>query len=291
MKKHNKLQFFKTKNFYIVLSVAVIAVAAVTIVGVKMVPRNPKKQNLADLNPTEIAQENVEEIENDATNSLDVALDQENLDQSAEAKQYTNDEMLEFDVGSFVDEEQEQVADATNQEEVTEKTTETKTVDEVQEPEEAVSVMQPSANNTKLSFNQDSTIEWPVKGNVIRAFNMNQLVHYVTLNEWKTSPAIIISSEVGTDVIAGVSGVVTKIDKIAETGTTVTMDIGDGYQIVYGQLDQVTCDVGQTVNAGTVFAKVANPTKYYSIEGSNLYLQMLSNDAPVNPMLFLSGEE
>lgn len=288
MKKHNKLQFLKSKSFYVVLSVAVIAIAAVTVVGLKVAPKKSENENLADLNSTKIAKnidENVEENTADTTNTVDVALEQENANENQEAKDYTNDEMLEFDVGSFAD---EQVAEATDQADGQGTTEQTEVATE---QEESVSVMQPSASFTQLSFNQDSSISWPVKGDVIRSFSMDKLVHYVTLNEWKTSSSIIISSEQGTEVVAAASGIVNKIETTPETGTTVTMDIGDGYQIVYGQLDSVTCEVGEAIKEGTVFAKVANPTKYYSIEGANLYLQMLDNGTPVNPMKYLAGEE
>lgn len=288
MKKHNKLQFLKSKSFYVVLSVAVIAIAAVTVVGLKVAPKKSENENLADLNSTKIAKniaENVEENTADTTNTVDVALGQENSNENQEVKDYTNDEMLEFDVGSFVD---EQVAEATDQADGQETTEQTEVATE---QEESVSVMQPSASFTQLSFNKDSSISWPVKGDVIRSFSMDKLVHYVTLNEWKTSSSIIISSEQGIEVVAAASGIVNKIENTPETGTTITMDIGDGYQIVYGQLDSVSCEVGEAIKEGTVFAKVASPTKYYSIEGANLYLQMLDNGTPVNPMKYLTGEE
>jgi len=32
---------------------------------------------------------------------------------------------------------------------------------------------------------------------------------------------------------------------------------------------------------------VGEPTKYYTLEGSNLYFQLLKDDDPVNPMDFL----
>lgn len=34
---------------------------------------------------------------------------------------------------------------------------------------------------------------------------------------------------------------------------------------------------------GEVIAFIAAPTKYYSVEGSNLYLKLTLNGAPVNP--------
>lgn len=40
------------------------------------------------------------------------------------------------------------------------------------------------------------------------------------------------------------------------------------------------------VNAGEVIAKVAEPTSYYTLEGTNLYFQM-EKDKSVDPLKYL----
>lgn len=305
MKTHNKLQFLKSKSFYVVLSVAVIAIAAVTFVGLKMSPDKSNNQNLVDLNtPIDVAENDETNIGEDlnAANTIDAASgENNNTKDEYVVGDYTNDELLEFDVGSFVPEETTQVAEDETKEttEVAQEDVpvvegtkeETEQVAEEEVPEESVSVMQPNITVDSLSFHQESVITWPVKGNVILPFSVDNLVHYATLGEWKTNPAIVISSEAGTEVVSATRGIVSGIVDDAETGTTVTMSVGNGYEIVYGQLAEVTCDIGEVIEEGTVIGKVAAPTKYYSVEGSNLYLQILCEGTPVNPMLFLSGEE
>ena len=211
------------------------------------------------------------------------------------AGDYTNDELLEFDVGSYTPEKSTEVADGT-----TNAPDETVAVEGqnqeaesqvAEEPEQTVSVMQPNVTADSLKFTQESVITWPVKGNVIMPFSIDNLVHYATLGEWKINPAIVISGEEGTDVVAAVKGVVSSIEFDEETGTTVTMNIGSGYEIVYGQLAEVTCEIGDVVDEGTVIGKIATPTKYYSVEGSNLYFKLLHEGTPVNPMLFLAEEQ
>lgn len=299
MKKHN-LTFFKSKSFYVVLFVAVIAIAAVTVVGLNMGPKDGKNQNLVDLNtPVDVAENeetNIGEDSNGATNSTDVATnDTDNTKEDLLAGDYTNDELLEFDVGSYTPEKTTEVADGT-----TNAPDETAAVEGQNQPEEAqkteetdqtVSVMQPKVTADSLKFTQESVIEWPVKGNVIMPFSVDNLIHYATLGEWKVNPAIVISSQEGSDVVAATKGVVSSIEYDEETGTTVTMNIGSGYEIVYGQLTEVTCETGDVVDEGTVIGKIATPTKYYSVEGSNLYFKLLHEGTPVNPMLFLAGEE
>jgi len=298
MKTHNNLQFFKSKSFYVVLAIAVVAIAAVTVVGLRLSP-DKKKENLADLNtPINVAQEDGSKVEadlNDAANKE--AASNETNDKLVEG-QYTNDDLLQYDVESFSPENKEETVDQNqggNHTQIVENeknTTDTeKTAEENKPEEETVEAMQPSASADSLSFNQDSVMAWPVKGNVILPFSMENLVHYATLGEWKTNPAIIISSETGTEVKASVKGIVSNIDYNEETGTRVTMNIGNGYEVIYGQLSEVACEKGDIIEQGTVIGKVADPTKYYSVEGSNLYLEVLCDGKPVNPMLYLAGEE
>ena len=44
-------------------------------------------------------------------------------------------------------------------------------------------------------------------------------------------------------MIAGTTGIVKSIDNMAETGTTVNIDIGNGYELLYGQLKDVPLKV------------------------------------------------
>ena len=62
-----------------------------------------------------------------------------------------------------------------------------------------------------------------------------------------------------------------------------TLDLGNGYQATYGQLKDIQVAEGNYVNRGDVLAKVSAPTKYFSVEGSNLYFQLTKDGEPVNP--------
>ena len=52
------------------------------------------------------------------------------------------------------------------------------------------------------------------------------------------------------------------------------MDLGDGYLLTYAQLTDITVEEGDYVSMGDVLGSVATPTKYYTLEGSNLYVSM-----------------
>ncbi len=103
---------------------------------------------------------------------------------------------------------------------------------------------------------------------------MDQTVYFPTLDQYKLSPAIAVQAVEGAPVTAAADGTVYSIEEDAQTGTTLTMELGSGYQAVYGQLKDLCVEEGDTVTEGTVIGYVSAPTKYYSKEGNNLYFAM-----------------
>lgn len=136
-------------------------------------------------------------------------------------------------------------------------------------------------------FDNESQLLWPVSGAVILGYSMDKTVYFSTLDQYKYNPALIISGAEGDQVLCGAPGIIKSIDVTAETGTTVNVDIGNGYELFYGQLKEVPVKVGDWVEAKTVLGYVSQPTKYYSVEGCNVYFEMRKGGQPVNPVDFL----
>ena len=138
-----------------------------------------------------------------------------------------------------------------------------------------------------LNFTEDSIMEWPVRGTVLVDYNMNETVYYPTLDQYRVSPAISLQAVEDAPVYAAADGQVLSITQDACTGTTVTMELGNGYQAVYGQLKDLTVAEGDTVKEGEVIGNISAPTKYYSVEGPNLYFAMRKDGTPVDPFEYL----
>lgn len=139
-----------------------------------------------------------------------------------------------------------------------------------------------------MHFSESEGLLRPVSGEVLIPFSMDGSVYFSTLDQFKYNPAMMIDAEEGDAVSACAEGVVVDIFQDAEIGHAITMDLGDGYQITYGQLYDIDVTVNAHVEPGQRIASVAAPTKYYSVEGSNLYLKLTANGTPVNPeALFL----
>ncbi len=143
------------------------------------------------------------------------------------------------------------------------------------------------ADTSGVWFSEDSVLTWPASGAVIMGYSMDQTVFFQTLEQYKYNPAMIISGEVGETITASAAGIVTNIAETAQTGTTVSLDMGNGYTAVYGQLTDVALSAGDYVNAGEKIGNLSEPTKYYSIEGPNLYFEILKDGEPVDPMNFM----
>ncbi len=135
-----------------------------------------------------------------------------------------------------------------------------------------------------LSFSAETDqLLWPIAGNILMDYSMDKTVYFSTLDQYKYNPAIIIEGSVDQNVLSAASGKVTSIENVDETGTTITMDIGSGYQVIYGQLKEPAVQQGDYVQAGALIGYVAEPTRFYSKEGSNLYFQVLKDGESINP--------
>lgn len=159
--------------------------------------------------------------------------------------------------------------------------------DSMTDQEKVTDVSASALSAPKLSFSEDTLMEWPVHGTILLDYNMDQTVYFPTLDQYKLSPAIAVQAVEGAPVTAAADGTVYSIEEDAQTGTTLTMELGSGYQAVYGQLKDLCVEEGDTVTEGTVIGYVSAPTKYYSKEGNNLYFAMKKDGKPIDPIAYL----
>lgn len=152
---------------------------------------------------------------------------------------------------------------------------------------ETTDVSASAINLPLVNFSEDTLMEWPVNGNILLDYSMDQTTYFPTLDQYKLSPAIAVGAVEGAPVVAAVNGTVYSIEQDAQTGTTVTMELGNGYQAVYGQLTDLAVSEGDTVKKGTTIGYIAQPTKYYSTEGTNLYFGMKKDGEPIDPIAYL----
>ena len=135
----------------------------------------------------------------------------------------------------------------------------------------------------ELTFSEADSLVMPFAGNILINYSADKSVFFPTLKQYKCNPALVLEATNGESVKAAAAGMVSRIYDDPMTGHTVVMNLGNGYELTYGQLQEVTVSEGTYVAEGEIFAQIAEPTRYYAVEGCNLYLKLTKDGVPVNP--------
>lgn len=145
-----------------------------------------------------------------------------------------------------------------------------------------------TAMQPALTFSDSDTLVWPIVGNILVNYSMDKTVYFPTLQQYKYNPAIIIQANEGDLVTAASAGKVSSVFQDPQIGNGITMELGGGYEVTYGQLANILVSEGSYVAAGDVIAEVAAPTKYFAVEGTNIYFKLTKDGEPMNPMAKLN---
>ena len=227
--------------------------------------------------------ENTEQPESEETEQPDTE------EQSEETEQPDTEEQPEETEQPDTETELPEMEEETEEPEEAENTDEAEQNIETQIKEEESVKTQTEAVQSipEVNFTESSLMQWPVEGQVLLVYNMDHTIYFPTLNEYRYSPAIAVGAGVGTPVLAVANGKVVSVVNNEETGLTMTVDLGNGYQAVYGQLKDTAFEPESYMEAGATLGYVSEPTKYYSKEGSNLYFAMTKDGVAVDPLEYL----
>lgn len=165
------------------------------------------------------------------------------------------------------------------------------TTEVLKDTETPTEVLSPAVLAEQLNFDKSTGLLWPVAGQVIIPYSPDHGVFYRTLDQFAISEAVVLSSTVGTEVKAAAKGVVTSIEEDVRTGTTVTLALGNNTSLVYGQLDVDDLKEGDVLEAGECIGTVAEPTRYYVMEGPNLYFKVIEGETSIDPAELLKEEQ
>lgn len=160
----------------------------------------------------------------------------------------------------------------------------------VQEKSDAVTPAasgQEATTSLVLNFSDSSKMMWPIVGNVVLDYSMDTTIYFPTLDQYKCNPAIVIQGEVSDPVYAPANARVLEISYNEEIGNYVFLDLGNNYSVICGQLKEIKAVQGEYLEKGQIMGYIAEPTKYYSIEGSNLYLQVMEENYLLDPLDYL----
>ena len=126
-------------------------------------------------------------------------------------------------------------------------------------------------------------------GEEVAAFSVDELTYNETLGDWRTHDGIDIAAEVGTQVIAACSGVVTAVRDDDMMGTLVTIAHDDGYETTYANLrSSPGVGEGQYVSAGEVIGAVGSSSIAEFSMPAHLHFSVSKDGVPCDPAEFLN---
>lgn len=176
---------------------------------------------------------------------------------------------------------------------------------EAAKPKEEPVKQEPSSDKT-AALNQDEFYEdneyeavgefgdpfvmmWPIDGEVVMDFSLENMVYDATLEQYRTSDAVCIAAEVGNEVAACADGTVMSAGADYEKGAVVVIDHGNGWQTTYSQLSDGLCvNEGDTVKKGQLVGYVGEPTKYGVALGSHLEFKVTQDGLAMDPKVALA---
>ena len=281
------------------VGLAAVAAFAITVyqLGTAPVKEAPQEQteetqqdenSIADAGTSQVESENQPLLQEDGAENTEETSGDGSTDTESFDEEDANDTSENSDTNDNSNIQDSNVSENSSGSESNENT-ETTNVESAVSDEigETKDVSASAVNLPVVNFSEDTLMEWPVNGNILLDYSMDQTTYFPTLDQYKLSPAISVGAVEGAPVVAAVNGTVYSVEQNAQTGTTLTMELGNGYQAVYGQLTDLTVSEGDTVKKGTTIGYIAQPTKYYSTEGTNLYIAMRKNGEPIDPIEYL----
>ena len=130
----------------------------------------------------------------------------------------------------------------------------------------------------------------PLKGEVLMAFSVDQLVYSPTLADWRTHDGVDISAKPGTTVLAATAGTVASVEDHPLMGTTVVIEHEGGYATTYANLQaKPTVEPGELVTAGQIIGAVGTTASAEAAQSPHLHFSVTRDGEAVDPNEFLNG--
>ena len=115
---------------------------------------------------------------------------------------------------------------------------------------------------------------------------MEKTIYFPTLDQYQYNRGMVIRAQQDQEVCAVARGKIIDIYDSEETGCTIVQDLGDGVIAIYGQLKDLNYSQGDIVDAGVIIGYVDEPTKYYLVEGPNIYFALEQDGTAMDPMIY-----
>ena len=143
-------------------------------------------------------------------------------------------------------------------------------------------------DDTPVMAEPPQLIVEPLKGEVLMAFSVDQLVYSPTLADWRTHDGVDISAKPGATVLAATAGTVASVEDHPLMGTTVVIDHQGGYTTTYSNLQsKPTVEPGDLVTAGQIIGAVGTTAAAEAAQSPHLHFSVTKDGVPVDPSEYL----
>ena len=247
------------KEKFVMLASSLLVLSALTLTGVYVKERTRiQNENSAELSRVEEEAEETTQEESDNSAPVNVG---------TAVNPNVKEDALEGDYGSYQSrQEKEENPGEESKESASEEAQET------------------ALNQPALSFSPEEGLVWPIVGKVLINYSMDKTVYFSTLQQYKYNPALMIEASEGETITAAADGRVSSVYYDVQYGNCISVELGDGYELTYGQLGNIELNEGDYMQVGDVIGTVASPTKYFDEEGANVYFKLTQNGEPCDPL-------
>lgn len=283
MKKRNNRSGLQ-KEKMTMIAAAVFVLSALTLTGVYMTSNDEAEQEENQIDFAKLEEQNqTNDTKKQVTEELHLAQQEENTNTTqANTKVAGNDKQKLLDEARYINENTQKILEQQKAQALV------VVQDEITEAEGVVAEAEANQNvgvvADKPVFEEGETLQWPIVGEVLLNYSMDKAVYHETLQQYRYNPSIVIAAEEGSVITSAADAVIKEIGYDSQLGNTVIFDLGNGYELTYGQLQDIAVTEGQVVEAGDIIGYVAPPTIYYSEEGSNVYFKLTKDGVAVDPL-------
>lgn len=140
----------------------------------------------------------------------------------------------------------------------------------------------------KEEVKKELSFAYPVEGEILRDYAMEELIFSETLDEWTVHQGMDIKADRTTVVKAAEAGTVVAIKNDPRYGLTVIIEHEDGYKTIYSNLLTTEFVVeDEKVEKGQSIGTVGNSAVFEIADEPHLHFEMLKDGEYVDPKLYL----
>lgn len=145
-------------------------------------------------------------------------------------------------------------------------------------------------DNSQQTSNLPIEMVCPMKSaQVLKDYSDSELFYNATLKQWESHRGVDLTSEVSSDVVSVLDGVVKSCSYSYEDGYCITIEHSDGLSSVYCSLkDCNSIKEGDEVKRGQKIGEASTSASNEAGDGNHLHFQVRLNGQYVDPSNYLT---